>query len=130
MAHYKLVKDEISKQESFDIKNFKKILCIYTIIFVILCVLVPCNTYFDGKLGPDYSTKDKEGITNYGLRYTLIWQVGYQDYNNDRINIEGYYKFGKGVMITKLNIPILFIELLVLTLIFSVTSFILCKRKN
>ena len=110
-----------------NIRRFKKILAMYLLFFLLICVIVPFNVYFEGSIG----VKENEYI-NYGLTYSFIGQAGYEDIDSAILipnNGSSYTAKAKGVMNYRLNMPILAIELLSLTVVFFGAAYISCKKE-
>ncbi len=111
-----------------NIKRFKKILAIYIICFVSLCLFIPYNTHFYGdRLDWMNSSVIEKGVyIDQGFKYDFIFKSGYENqvtlkYENKRY--EGYIKYEPHILT-------IIAEFAIITTLFIGISFITCKRES
>jgi hypothetical protein len=109
-----------------NIKRLKKIIVVYLIAFVAMCIFVPCNVYFDG-----YIYASQEPIkAQYGLQIKPINEIGYEDiFRSQYIPVLKKEIAVKGILVTKLNVSVMVAELVALSVLFAGVSYVTCKKE-
>ena len=69
-----------------NVKRFKKMIVAYIVMFVILCVIVPCNTYLKVNVGARSSLPKN---IQYDIEYKPITEVGYKDFGGTTFAVSG-----------------------------------------
>lgn len=123
------------KSNDFNVGRFKIIVALYVVCFMVLCTILPMNTYFQGnEYESDSYTYVDDDVTvrSYGIKYNPIWKVGEEE--KTKTTLVGYPELYTGVykgnLVRSPNIFILIIELVSLTVLFTGISYISCVRKK
>ena len=110
-----------------NLKRFKVLIVVFLVLCIVAAVIVPATSYF---------TYGDDKLKNLGFAYTPITNIGYRDSNvllkDLGVKVSHYNKDHRvpGVLHTKLLLPALVLEYVILLLLFAGMTFVIAVKKK
>lgn len=118
-----------TSESKFNTRLFKKIIAIYMLLALFLCVFLPMDSlYVVNQFNADSEVTESYIANDLGFGYFPIWKAGATIVRNSRLTSAGYGPYYKGIIENKIKILYVIAEITALTFLFAGASYILCRK--